>query len=251
MFGLIYKDILTKRKSFILFAVMLVVSAALILSFPLVFAINADGGITAENSLEEHIKMVMGIYLMLYIVADSVSGMLFGHDENTAWSSYVISSPIGARGQIKEKYILILLLFGIVTHHCIILESILAIMTGSESGSISSLFIILFYLFLLMRAAVLPFTVRFGSRYGNNISSFILLVIIFCIGVYFLFGDISSFGSVDDFFKKLADIIAGNTQSDLLIISSSLLPVISIAAYYISYRISCKLYCKGAENYEQ
>ena len=62
-------------------------------------------------------------------------------------------------------------------------------------------------------------------------------------------GDISMFES-DDFLMQATKLLTGELSLKLTIITSAAMPAVSIGAYYISYIISCRLYAKGAMNYD-
>lgn len=71
-------------------------------------------------------------------------------------------------------------------------------------------------------------------------------VILFAAIVYFLYGDISFFDM-----KKPFESIMKLFSKDWSLPVISALTYITIALYYISYRIALALYRKGAENYGQ
>ena len=68
--------------------------------------------------------------------------------------------------------------------------------------------------------------------------------------LYALFGDISFFFSLNEDYTLL-DVIKEYLSSEKVVFALSLIPYISVAMYYFSYRISLALYRKGVETYEQ
>ena len=106
----------------------------------------------------------------------------------------------------------------------------------------------------------LPFVIRYGSKRGVNIKVAVILIIALCIGIYALFGDISYFMKGEGFVNQIQEAVMninGNEVADKLLkqdasklLIASLIPHIIVGLYYLSYRISCKLYLKGTEEYD-
>lgn len=239
MLGLLYKDMILKKRLLILLAVGLVICSA--------FA----GGIAfiSRNSSEQDNDYAVRILAMLYLVfiyaADSIESSLFGIDETRGWMSFITSTAKGARGQIKAKYLGTLMLSSFVTHWCYFTDIFASVINDKAGGMLSMTVITMFFVQLTFKAVEIPFVVYFGEKNGNNVKVGILLILIFAVGIYFLFGDLSLFGSMDDFMKWLTELITGEGMLKI----SAVVPYISIALYYFSYRISCRLYTKGAVNY--
>lgn len=66
--------------------------------------------------------------------------------------------------------------------------------------------------------------------------------------IYWLFGDISMMESPEALFGWLNKLFS---DSDAYLIISSVSYAVMPLIYYLSYRISCKLYKKGAESFER
>ncbi len=242
MFGLIIKQLRLQRIHIILLSLGIVAVAVLSFFFSY-FSISSE-------ELDPN-STILALFLLLYISADAVSTVFFTADESKKWASFIISTPLGARGQVKSQYLLTIFMLFAVNTACFVISSICDIISGESGSGIFGFSAIAFYLLLLFKSVELPFTVYFGSKMGNNVKTGILLGLFFIIGVYLLFGDLSIFGSWDSFMKWLTGIFTGDTKAtESMIITMTLSQLAALALYYVSYRISCKLYAKGAMNYE-
>ena len=68
---------------------------------------------------------------------------------------------------------------------------------------------------------------------------------------YIFFGDLSIFGSPEkilELFEKLSDT---SLMTDISLVLLAVFPYFAVGLYYLSYKLSCKLYLKGAEEYER
>lgn len=248
MFGLLYKDFIVRKKTWI--ASSLFISLGTLI-YVILMAFSLDIGMKQNAGDVQFFSMTIAtIYIMDFFWADTLSGNLFRYDESKKWASFAISTPKGAEGQIKSKYIGTLILFYMVGSLSYIIDMIAGIITGF--GAISVTVISAFFFFeVLMKAIEIPFIVYFGQKNGNNVKFLIILAIGFAVGVYFLFGDISMFGSMEDFMDWLYNIISGKTGGKIITILSAVTPFATFALYYLSYRISCRLYTKGVMNYDK
>ncbi|MDE7093708.1 MAG: hypothetical protein K2O52_02230, partial [Oscillospiraceae bacterium] len=69
--------------------------------------------------------------------------------------------------------------------------------------------------------------------------------------IYALFGDLSIFGSVDNFYEKIINFIDGKNTPEILLLVIGIFMHVAVLFYYLSYKISCKYYLKGVECYDK
>jgi hypothetical protein len=99
---------------------------------------------------------------------------------------------------------------------------------------------IFIFILIVIWAFEIPFAVFFGSKYGGYVKMAIFLAFFAAVIIYTLYG------STDTFFGKLEKLI--NSQNSTLMLSfNALFPYTACILYLLSYKISCKLYLKGAE----
>ena len=238
MTGLLYKNFRVNFYSFIA----MIASALLCCAFAMVFSIIGERAF----GLDIATLFIILTYYCAFIIPGITSTFLFEADEGRAASSFAMSIPQGAKGHIESKYWYILIQNLTVLFIAFIADAITyGILEGRFTATI--ILVLIFCWRLLLSAVETPFVIRFGSQKGLEIKSLIITFVVFLGLIYFLFGDISWLINSKDPVRALFDLV----QSGKITFALSLFPFISIAAYWLSCRISVKVFRKGAENYEQ
>ena len=239
MAGLLYKELILNKKSLF--------SALIGILFISIYAL-----IPARDVLEGPIYTfsMLSICLVIYMLSGAAQQGVFMSDENKRWTYFVTSTPQGVKGQILSKYYFSLLI-GIATLvYCTLIFSINAVIQGEDCG-VLSLAIAMNVAQLILRSAEFPFLVRFGSKYGNNMRIALAFALVFIVIVYMLFGDMSIFGTFEGFMEWFTSLLEGKAFGDGILTVISLVPIFAALMYYFSYKLSCKLYPKGVENYDK
>lgn len=198
---------------------------------------------TPQFDVQELVIMFPVCYFFIYMCADITSSDLFEKDERAAWVNFAASTPLAGKGQVLGKYYTILIINIGISFLCFITDTVVSFISP-ETESMLTVLVMLFSLFIFFQSFTIPFQIRFGSKSGMDMRGAAVGVIIFIAAVYVLFGDISFLMS-DDPIAELMKFLSSETP--LLIMS--VVPFISLALYFISYKLSLKLYNKGAENY--
>ncbi|MCM1507116.1 MAG: ABC-2 transporter permease [Ruminococcus flavefaciens] len=238
MGGLIYKDFLVNKKSiFIALGAMLYCGIMMIIP-------------VSDESVKEDMGMFMQLYgillfVAMFIISGAFEGNIFKSDESKKWAYFITSTPM-LKKHIEAKYWLVMIMSLATMFIISVFDALNCII--SDTQSLQALIMLMFCIQIFMRAIEIPFLVRFGDmgRY-YKVGVFLLLVII--VGIYLLFGDLSHFGSIDSFYEWLFKALGGEVKA--LQIFVAVLPFVAFGAYYLSYRVSCRLYLKGAENFEK
>lgn len=253
MAGLLYKEFIINRKNIIISGVGYLLLSALILAIIGVTLISNveltdEYGNNIAKSLYTFLMMMASV--VIFAASGSVQQMIFASDERKKWCDYISSTPVSVKGQVLSKYYFALLISIATLVYCTLFCGIGAVLNGEVSGLMNiSVGIFTFQIFL--RSVEIPFFIRFGYKNGNNYRLIIFGVACFALLVYCLFGDLSIFGSFDGFMKWFTKITAGQTFSDIMLLAISIMPFAVAILYYLSYRISCRLYLIGAENYDK
>lgn len=235
MAGLLYKEfVLCKKALLILLGVAAVATVYMIYNS----IISDDSELTIIFAV---------LYFIVFFVAGFVQSEMFQRDENAKWSSFVISTPKAAKGQVQCKYYAALILNIFVVSWAYLLDSVTAAL---GSGSLIFVILALFCGQLLINALEFPFSIRFGSKRGSNIKMGIVMAIFLAFIIYGLFGDISFILS-DDFPEKLAAFFNGDGLSTVVLWILGVLPYAGYGSYYLSCKIAEKLYLKGVECYDE
>lgn len=245
MKGLLYKDFVYLKKYFTTVGVIFAMTIFTIIS--LTFFLCAVNGPTEKNAYSVMYFMTL-CSILVFITALSLSTSLFAVDEKPTHINFLFSTPQAAKGQIQSKYYTLLLVHLGILFICFIIDIILMLMAGEYAMSSALLCTIVFCISLILLAIRIPFIIRYGSGISTTVRSTYVIAIIAFLIIYGLFGDISFL--FDEHKISLEEIFA-YLQSGKVILPLSFIPYIAVLMYYLSYRISLKLYRKGVESYEQ
>ncbi len=243
MYGLLYKELILNKKQIVSIA------AAIVLFSSIMFIPTSDNGISGM----EEIFVIICIFFTVLIFA--VVGMLqqgiFEIDERSKWQFFITSTPLGKNGQVQVKYIFTFATSLITAFYCILINSIACLAQNTDYLIPSDLIVLITLVQLFMRSIEFPFIFRFGSKYGSNVRMVLVFSLVFVIIVYLLFGDLSVFGSKENFMQWLNLLLNGEAFSNRVLYFIRFLPCITLALYYLSYKISCRLYIKGGDCYDK
>jgi hypothetical protein len=203
------------------------------------------------NEDEIYLVVFLVIPLLLWIsvaqLIASVQENLFSHDENKCYSAFVSSSPMMSKGQVLSKYYEMLLLSFVLLVWGEVCDYALCVV-NNMSGETLGIRLCLFFLQLFLRAVETPFLVRYGSKSGKQVKLLVLLGAAFFVIVYLLFGPLPDSNNIFDTIVKWFS--SNDKLSGALLGVAAILPYMIFVLYYISYRISCRLYQRGVETYE-
>lgn len=235
MAGLLYKDLILNRKNLALIGgAMLLISSILFMSAP-------EGMETVWSLLG------LMVYAALFAISgEMLQSVVFEPDESRKWAYFISSTPMLAKGQVLSKYIFVLLISSAVFVWCAVCN---ALSTALHEGSDSmiKLITVLFFVQVILRAAEIPFIVRFGRKIGGLYKGILSVLALTAIMVYLLFGDISHIGSPEKFFDWFLETINDKERMRRVI---TVLSLTAAASYCLSYLIARKLYLKGTEYYD-
>ena len=134
---------------------------------------------------------------------------------------------------------------------CYIAETVLASLSWAvlenELMSFTIISIIVFFMLILMNSFSIPMMLRFGEKKGSIIN----VIIILCLAIVAVL--ILSFVPMeiqDKIFAWLASFLT-NDFTDLTVLMMGLFPGISVGAYILSYKASCKIFMKGVNEYDK
>lgn len=235
MRGLLYKDFVLSR-----FALTFVSVTNLIM-----YALCVTCGVKMEDGI--HLVMEAGgICYFTFFVISLVTVEFFRVDENRQWNHFIASTPQTLKGQIEGKYLFLLIVCLVNLFLCFVADTLIRVGRGSDDLPVLTFGFFFFCFRLLMSALEIPFIVRFGADRGFNVTLLCIGGVLFLVGIYALFGDISLFLG-DDPMEILKKIFS----TDVMIWVLALLPYAAVILYYLSYRVSRRLAEKGVESYEQ
>lgn len=239
MAGLLYKEFILNRRN-----ILIGFSGILFLSI-FVFMPAPD-----ELKGSVYTFLMLLICLILVFMTGNIQESIFGTDEKKVWANFIASTPLSVKGQVLSKYCFTLLISIALIAYCTIIFGINTLIQG-ESCGVMKIVIALSVLQLLMRSVEFPFLIRFGSRYGNNIRIAFSFLLVFVAFIYALFGNLSVFGTFDDFMNWFVKLTSGGYANNVWRVVKIAAPILTAVLYYLSYRLSCRFYPKGVENYDK
>ena len=234
MAGLLYKDFVAIRGK--IYAICMV--AVLVLGFVLRLIIKDE---TTEYILVMYVPlMVFSLYLL---VNNKMETDLMQVDEAKKQKQYCLSLPVNKKLYVAEKYVFMLLIFYIAQSFVALFCSIMAVdcvttICMQILSSIMAIIPIITTGMMTLAAIELPFFIGAGYKKGKILKQGILEGFFVVFIVYLLFGDLNVFEkfSLEIFVTWLEE------HQDVVNALHVFTPVIGLAVFYISYRISCFLY---------
>ena len=194
----------------------------------------------------DHTALRIGGLIAGFLAAGSLQMMVLRGDDRKLWGYWITASADGYKGFLRVKYEMI---FGMIVLFLFSLQfvdmgycAVAADMKSKDIGSISSIALLLGFTQILFRAIDIPFTYRFGSKKGSFIKliCMVILAILICVVLVL---NVDSIDKITDMGRNIF-----NEHASSLILSVGL--VVCLAFYYLSYRITCRLYLKGVEQYD-
>lgn len=250
MTGLLYKEI---RQFWYVLLTALLFPVLIIWGVPLfVWATHAE---SFAETLEGFLAMspIRIMVMFAYLIVGMTEGILFSDDEKKKWCFFMMSLPKGHRGHLYAKFVVTLLTSVLLTVSMLfqwsLLHTVCWCMLGTEDAAPDvSLLITLLFLQILLRAFDIPFFVRFGVQQGSAVKVYCFLGLLLLGAVYLLFGPLPE--NFEDFTANLIERAASGRFGEDITLGLNILPYLALGCYYAAYRISCRLYQKGAAEYE-
>ncbi len=241
MAGLLYKELVLNRRNIISMAV-----AELVIS-SLIFMPLFDDGVHEEADIL--VSLISTVMIPVMFLSLGMIAGFFEVDETKKWAYFISSSPVTQTGHIRTKYIFTFLMYTALLVWCYYLSAFAAVLGGSINMSIA---VFMQWIMLIFNAVEFPFMIRFGTKAGGYIKSAFMIALMLIFIEYALFGDISAFSDPEKIFGFIIEKLSETTaMSDIALVLNALLPVAAAGLYYLSYKISCKLFLKGAEEYDR
>ena len=193
----------------------------------------------------DNIALRIGGLIAGFLAAGALQLLVLRGDDRKLWGYWITATADGYKGFLRVKYEMI---FGMIVLFLFSLQfvdmgycAVAADMGAEDIGSISSIALLLGFMQILFRAIDIPFTYRFGSKKGSFIKLICMVTLAIILGAVL----IVSAEHIEHIIETARDLFSQNSS---LILSVGL--VVCLVLYYLSYRITCKLYLKGVEQYD-
>lgn len=233
MLGLMRKEIYEKR----VFLLEMMIGVLFLATAPFLIAYGEAG--------EGLSRLFAFLFLpFAYMMLDFTDNNILADETKTA-AYFWGSTPKGKNGVVGAKYLMILMMC-VVTVLYIFVETLLfddvkMIMQLTQALTI-------FHMFL--KSIELPFVFIFGAKHGMYIKTFVVTIVIFLALGYGLFGYIPeslSMESILDWINHL--LLDENISKKISMVEAVAAGLVSVL-YFVSYKISCRGYWHGVEEYE-
>lgn len=240
MLGLIYKDFLVMKRELLL-NILVVIACSIFM--------NIFVSLVAEDGEQFALFLEAMMYLLVFSILGGLQNNLYESDENEYYSSFIISTPLAVRGQVVSKYYETLI-FSFAGLGIGMINDLLSSMIIGYNRSSMSIYMTFFFIQIALRAIDTPFLIRYGQKYGKNIKLIMISVAVFMFIVYGLFGPLPK-GGISTIVETVANWLYGMENMSVLMMGVvAIFPYIAVIMFYISYRISLKMYLKGVTAYE-
>lgn len=256
MQGTVYKELVQNRFFLLcgLFLPPLVYAVAVLMGL----IMKAGAGFTWTDFLSGFLadgvlfRIVLVILLAAYFGMRMMAAGVFSQDESKRKSVMMAAVPDGTARQIYGKYVAVFMACALFYVSALFTDSffgwIVFRVTGEMPLNMISLLILMLFVQMFLRSLDMPFLVRFGSKYGKYvlILTYILAAIVIMITILY----VPSFENIIEvIWDWCSRLMNGELEEEAQFIVSAF-PAAAIAAYLISYRISCRLWLKGVAKYE-
>lgn len=250
--GFLYKEIRQNTKSIITVILLPFLILVFLTCCLAIVSLSEDYGgenwiiITLTSDLFRILSIALGFF--------SVSGLLlsvFHGDDKKLWAYFIASAPKGVERFLYTKYVVSFAMCGLYFVSSYVAETILASLSWAvlenELMSFTIISIIVFFMLILMNSFSIPMMLRFGEKKGGIINTIIIL----CLAIAaILILSLVPMEIQDKIFAWLANFLTGD-HGDLTALLIGIFPAFSVGAYILSYKVSCKIFMKGVNEYDK
>ncbi|MBR1862517.1 MAG: ABC-2 transporter permease [Ruminococcus sp.] len=242
MLGYVYKDIASNKLTII------VSSAGAFFSnlIPALLMFSDDNDVGSTFGALMAVSLGMTAMFMTSVLT---AGVLLT-DERKKWAYFVGAAPDGVRQAVGGKYAFIYLMAVLTVFISSVTNSIASDLVEGLP-SLLSLYCLAMTLILYLKAIELPFQFAFGTKAGSYVKAVIVVLMIIAVLIYFLFGDLSVLESTDELFDRIVSFITSPEYTPIQVLALGIGMSAVIPVYYISYRISSKVYMRGVQSFEK
>ena len=202
--------------------------------------------------------IITDLSIVMYVGAMSY-GYIIKIDIKKQWGFYGMALPGSAKLIVGAKYMTVFIMYLISYIICVLNDLMIGLFFGKAVDM--SLLVLMYMLFnLFLNAIEMPLAFRFGTDKAVGIRIFITTVVVLIISIYLLFGNIEWLMAEDGLVKIIIRLIGDNADSGAVsdelqrfinrltyinYIEMAVFTHLMVLAYYISYRISCRVFRKG------
>ena len=254
MRGLIYKDLyLQKNKIFILGGTLIFL---ILVAFCMTYAVPdlSESGGQETAALMMYAGFAVVVAVECFVFSATIQSAVMLQDGDLRWKKYAIAMPESVRGVVASKYMTMF----IISFCAFVLCCGFDVLLSRGIGALAQrwiIYLLLVFCQLFIRAIELPLAFRFGAKNAAAVRILIAVIIVLVIAIYAAFGDIGWImkeGGVAEQFGKVLSSLNNEGASEYIrtlslkiLIFYAMIPHLIVAWYYLSFRISCRVFLKG------
>lgn len=242
MLGLLYKEIVSNKKTMIPMILILILFELSMLV--VMISVTVFGSERLEDWELGLVYMLCSICIFFILLF--LEPCINQNDEMKKWQAFISSTENGVKRQVGSKYLMCFFMTTITYNLLNVIGSVSSAAMELDITLFQTLGMQLIWMQLILYSIEMPFMLAFGVKMGEKIREILCLLIALVAVVYLCFGDLSIFGSPESFIFWLRDFALDNSNYFLL-----LTPPAALILYYLSYCISCKVYLRGGEHYDK
>lgn len=251
--GLLYKELKQNRLVFILAACVPVLFTVFPFCFSAIEVMTGSADVYKMFEMSTNLIIRALMYVAGFFAVSGLMTEVFKGDDKKLWAYFVVSLPQGVKGFMYRKYVitfmmnLIYMISGVFAEH--LLATVNYFVTGTELAvNIQGLYISGVFMLMFTGAFDIPFTVRYGSKKGSMIKMITMLSIFTAVIVVYSF---LLPENIREWITSAAAALLNGEANDTMTLILSVCPYIALAAYLYSYKVSCKVFLKGADEYDK
>lgn len=239
MRGLLYKD----------FAVVKGKIICIVLVVLWILLVTVQVGTTKDGFSEVNYlcfgAVIWMIMLLYFMCLTKIETGILAAEEGRRQKQYFLSMPIKPKDYVKSKYLFVFISYYVVWAIAALFLSTCLMGCREEPlkqmlSNVRELLPVVTGGLLFVPALEMPFFIGLGVQKGNQLKVGIIVVLFFCLMAWFLFGDLTVLDRIG------LDVLFQYFQKHKTVLSTMqiVLPVSSAAVFYLSYRISVRIFCK-------
>ncbi|MGN0634096.1 MAG: ABC-2 transporter permease [Oscillospiraceae bacterium] len=186
-----------------------------------------------------------------FLVTSSLLLSVFHGDDKKLWAYFIACAPNGINKFLYTKYVLSFAMCGLFFVSSYIADTLTATIRwfafGEEILSFTGILIMIFFVLIFQNSFSIPMMLRFGEKRGAIINVIIILCLAILAIVIF---SIIPTAVQDKVFAWLSGFMTGD-HGDLTTLLTGIFPILSVGAYILSYKLSCKIFMKGVNEYDK
>lgn len=251
--GLLYKELKQNKPLLILAACVPVLFTAFPFCFTSIEVMTGEADVYKMFEMSSSLIIRVLMYILGFFAVSALMTEVFNGDDKKLWAYFAVSLPQGVKGFMYRKYVITLMLNLIYMVSGIFAEHMLAtvnyFVTGAElTTNIQALYLSGVFMLMFTSAFDIPFTVRYGSKKGSMIKMITMLsVLTAAVAAYSLLLP----DNVREWITNTAAEVFNGKANDTVTLILSICPYIALAAFLLSYRVSCRVFMKGVEEYDK